>query len=475
MYRFNDKNFDRLSRNNSEFYDAESSASGWERLERRLDKELPIKKHDRRLYLFWLFLILILAGGFVFILERSPGTKSIHVSYNSDPNAESKDSSQTAASREDNLKPDSHVNSMDKPASDSNQQLEVTFMQNNEPSGKHNLAIVPVHKDKLSTIITRDDEIPRESDKVKMPDKKAKYSQAEIDDINKNDSFVTSIIHNNSHRLTTDKRMADLFPSKTPMVIDVIDNDEKESLKKIVGSDLDSFVRKSSINDSFITNRVAGVVNTKHSTRKIKDAPLSHWEFGILTGPDFSNVGFKYTYNTGINIGAMAGYRFTDRWAVNTGLTYTKKFYKVSSEDYYPPKHYWTQYVDLDYVKGNCSMFEIPVNIRYDVAQSNKNRYFASIGFTSYIMYNQAYTYYYWQNGVYKNRSWSTDSTFRHWMTTLSFSFGIERSLGHHLSIQAEPYFKVPLAGIGFGKIKLNSYGLYITLKYKPAGRSKNN
>lgn len=390
MYPFNDKDFDDLSRDAAEFYDIDSSASGWERLERRLDKELPIRKHDRRFYLFWLLLILILAGGSVFILERSPGTKSTHVSYQSDPNAGSKDSSRTAASREDNLKPASHVNSKDKPASDSNQQLEATFIQNNEPAGKHNPAIVSAHKDKLSTIITPDDEIPWESEKVKMPDKKAKYSQAEIDDINKNDAFVTSIIHNNSHRLTIDKRMADLLPAKTAMIVDAIDNAEKERLKKIVGIDFDSFSTKRAINDSFITNQVAGLVNTKHSTRKIKDVPLSHWEFGILTGPDFSNVGFKYTYNTGVNIGAMAGYRFTDRWLVNTGLIYTKKFYKVSSEDYFPPKHYWTQYVDLDYLKGNCSMFEIPVNIRYDAVQSNKNRYFAGTGVTSYIMNKQA-------------------------------------------------------------------------------------
>jgi hypothetical protein len=49
----------------------------------------------------------------------------------------------------------------------------------------------------------------------------------------------------------------------------------------------------------------------------------------------------------------------------------------------------------------------------------------------------------------------------------------MERSLGKHFSIQAEPYLKVPLKGLGIGNIRMDSYGILFTLKYKPTFNAK--
>jgi hypothetical protein len=44
----------------------------------------------------------------------------------------------------------------------------------------------------------------------------------------------------------------------------------------------------------------------------------------------------------------------------------------------------------------------------------------------------------------------------------------MERSLGKRFSLQAEPYLKVPLTGLGKGSMRMDSYGILFTLKYKP-------
>ena len=38
----------------------------------------------------------------------------------------------------------------------------------------------------------------------------------------------------------------------------------------------------------------------------------------------------------------------------------------------------------------------------------------------------------------------------------------------------AEPYIKLPLSGVGYGKVKLNSGGLLITVGFKPFAGSGN-
>src|SRR5688572_11081322 len=85
MYPLNDKDLDRLSRDAAEHYDVESSTSGWERLESRLDKELPEKKKDRRRFLFWLFLVgLLTGGGLIYMLGGAPRDNNLQASGNNE-------------------------------------------------------------------------------------------------------------------------------------------------------------------------------------------------------------------------------------------------------------------------------------------------------------------------------------------------------------------------------------------------------
>ena len=48
----------------------------------------------------------------------------------------------------------------------------------------------------------------------------------------------------------------------------------------------------------------------------------------------------------------------------------------------------------------------------------------------------------------------------------LNLSAGYEYEAGPHWRLQAEPYVKVPLTGVGAGKVQLLSAGVYFGLKY---------
>jgi len=79
-----------------------------------------------------------------------------------------------------------------------------------------------------------------------------------------------------------------------------------------------------------------------------------------------------------------------------------------------------------------------------------------------YKAYNNYYTY-----------PINSDSNSNYLFSIVNLSVGMERSLGKNFSIQAEPYLKIPLKGLGYGSMRMDSYGILFSLKYKPTFRSK--
>ena len=149
----------------------------------------------------------------------------------------------------------------------------------------------------------------------------------------------------------------------------------------------------------------------------------------------------------------------------------TTKNYKMNGSDYHPPKGYWTDYYKIETVAGECNMWDIPLNLRYNIAPRKKSNFFVSTGLSSYLMQEEDYDFFYYYNGNPTTRYRSMDTTRKYWMSILNISAGYERQIGKTFSLQVEPFFKQPLTGIGFGNMKLNSTGVYFTLKYKPLSR----
>jgi hypothetical protein len=48
----------------------------------------------------------------------------------------------------------------------------------------------------------------------------------------------------------------------------------------------------------------------------------------------------------------------------------------------------------------------------------------------------------------------------------LNLAAGYERDLSAHWSVLAEPYVKLPMGGVGAGKVRLASGGVFLGIKY---------
>ena len=219
--------------------------------------------------------------------------------------------------------------------------------------------------------------------------------------------------------------------------------------------------------DSQLVNpaKTGAAVTAKKKAKSKNEKAIN---IGLTAGLDVSTVRFTYGDNAGYNFGITGGYQFNKHWSAYTGVIYTKKNYKLNGSDYHPPKHYWTQYVNLQMVEGYCRMWEVPLLARYTFNPGSKTAYFASAGMSSYIMKKQAYDYSYKDaSGWAGTAAWTNDSTFNHVFSILSLSAGFEKSFGKHMNWQIEPYAKIPLGGVGFGNIKLSSFGINLTVQYR--------
>lgn len=483
MYHLDDKDVDRISRNAADNYKAPGEPS-WDALRQTLDKEMPQEKEKKRRGFFLLFLLagLSVAGSLFWFNYRKNISPDISALRNNKENGST-------------IAPTSNTPNITVPVAKANAVTTTGKKITDPKSGKANAvttdrAGLPALSEKENT-----DATTHTNSSNKFP---------------RNKSFKNNItgqplsgrpfLLNNASDISS-LRKGNKFKNNKPLTgTDNTDNtsDVTGSNKKPVAADKNLKAEDDTVSDTGsdknmsttgtnnITDKTTSAKDTvtskpvaepepekKESVKAEKKKPASKskvekaFNIGVTAGVDYTTVHFRYGDNAGFNIGIMGGYQFSKNWSVYTGAVYTKKNYKLSGKDYNPPASYWTSYVDLQTVDGYCRMWEVPLLARYTFNSKSNTRFFVSTGLSSYFMKMQQYNYNYKVNGTPGSNSWTNNTDYNHLFSILHFSAGIEKQIGKHLNWQVEPYAKLPLHGVGFGDIKLSSFGINFSIQYR--------
>jgi hypothetical protein len=196
---------------------------------------------------------------------------------------------------------------------------------------------------------------------------------------------------------------------------------------------------------------------------------------GFQLAPDFSSVNALAGDKPGSSFGLTIDYQFANRLHLNTGLLFTKKNYTARAADYHVPDvpgpwgYYGSIgiYKPVDFVKGSMTMLEIPLNLRYDFSITGNTVFFASGGFSTYLLGSERAKYYFeaFRQEVYKVCQYDNKSSI---LSTANLSLGVETGISNELSILVAPYMKLPVGDLGFGKIRMNSVGINVGIRYSP-------
>ena len=261
-----------------------------------------------------------------------------------------------------------------------------------------------------------------------------------------------------------------------------IEDPEKDVQQNSTKENTASKTATDNVNNPEITKKKKDAVNTQEVTKTKnteeadgKKKPIisgksfsNNFAIGLSAGPEVSSAGFNNWGKIAINYGIGLSYAVSSRFTLRTGFYISEKIYSADKAQYHAPPGS-ANYNYLYNIDADCKVYEIPVTVSYSFAKSKNHQWFGSAGLSSYLMKKESYDYYYkYPSGYTDWKSWSISNQNQHYFSVLDLSGGYQYSFSKRTSLLTEPYLKIPLTGVGEGKVKLNSAGILFTLSIKP-------
>ena len=417
----------------------------WEKMETLLDKHLPVEKKDRRRMFFLLFSVLLLGGGAFLIWQNNSGSKNEITSIDSQKQntvaAENNDQTKTNTDKNISTPIVPGTNHTKTEASTENPNTN-SFDPNPDQKIEINTSNIKVSKNKKAN-----NSVVKKTDPSKQP----------IEELVKNTEPERLLIE----KLTKNETGPTITEKK-----DLVKESEAEKTK--AESKPDSYRVEEHKEETKDTRPVA-VKKTNNNSQKNKSSFANNFFVTVSAGPDVSAVGG----NAGelrLGFGAGIGYQISKKFSVRTGFYAARKVYTAEPEDYHPPYNFWAYYPNLKNIEANCKVYEIPVTVDYKISTNKKESWFVSAGLSSLLMKEETYNYYYKpiSSPTYLTYTKTIENQNKHYFSVLNLSGGYTRVLNKNISLQAEPYLKIAMDGVGFGKVNLNSGGVLFSAVIKP-------
>lgn len=289
------------------------------------------------------------------------------------------------------------------------------------------------------------------------PPGRIKSTQQKYND--KSNIFELPVQENVNNKMITGDENIGINTEKFKEKVIKADSSNEVSMEEVVPN-------TSSIQDQNPEIQMTDPVTTETALPAKKEVAAKHNKLyiGITGGPDVSVVKSTTTSDIGYSLGLFAGYKFNNKIAVEAGILWDKKNYYSEGEHFKTERISVPPNVEILNASGMCNMFEIPLNLKYDFKKNDTRSWFITGGVSSYLMKKEDYTYLYKHYSstydVYKEYNNSTNN----WFSVVNFSVGYQhRFLGKNF-LRVEPYAKLPLTGIGIGKLPISSTGVLISV-----------
>lgn len=187
------------------------------------------------------------------------------------------------------------------------------------------------------------------------------------------------------------------------------------------------------------------------------------WQIGVQGGSNLGMVRGDISKKPGVNAGVVVQRKLgTSRFSLESGVMYESMTYAVNNEDFTPNGYPVSSKVSN--IEGSCSMIDVPVNVRYDVVSSKKNKAFVSTGVSPTMIIKQSYIYDYDKGDGPDRIDRDVSGKGNNVYAVANLSIGYEQKW-NHVSVQIAPYVKIPMGEIGYGNLSLGGIGTQISIK----------
>lgn len=433
----------------------EFQEKSWDQMEALLEKHLPAEKKRRRLFI--LFFTLLTTGALVFLILLQRPAKPNLISTKQTAQAP------TVAPLPDAGKEKKEAAGKKTPLSAADAGLvrdETTPVSNVGPATKPATRYAPAHTGMVPRKSKRTPQelnvsAPAEPENIRKRDVaiQQKTANRPAED-NSNETKTTLIIGNDTNPVKTSVPQTETT-AEVPAIADSSTTDKKD--------------------EQTAADSAAIAEAAKPAGKTGKAAKSFSKRLGIIAslGVDINGVRLNKLNNAKTVWGVGLSYDISRRLTLRTGFFASRKIYVANPSDYHPPYNFWNYYPNLQKIDANCMIYEIPLSVIYNGGNTAKSHWFASAGLSSLIMKSEEYGYSYKDaSGQPRYYSRSIYNKNQHLFSTLQLSGGYNIRLSSRSSLLAEPYLKLPLSGVGYGKVRLYSAGVMLTAIVKPFAKN---
>jgi hypothetical protein len=242
---------------------------------------------------------------------------------------------------------------------------------------------------------------------------------------------------------------------------------EEKPLSSIIDTSLAGGATLASANTTLPAETNSDKKQDAAKQKRIKATNTSKFkpQFGlaILVSPDINGVASFKQPQVGTNIGMLFSVGITKNLTISTGGNYSRKPYITDFSNYYAGYKFKT---DPQQVYADCRVLDIPLNIDYRFYHKSGNSFSVGTGLSSYIMLKESYTYDYADPATVGPAGFSVANRHDHILGVLNLNATYDRQINAKFSIAAQPYFKIPLTDIGNSRVRLQSAGLAVGLRW---------
>ncbi|WP_462253837.1 porin family protein [Ferruginibacter sp.] len=452
-----DEEIDNLIRDAANQHHPPYDDKAWGKMEVLLDKHLPQKK-DRKKYIFFILFFLLLGSAVIFSVNNA-GKKTVTVSTNQ------QDAKSVAAAKDFTSSPD---NNTDKITAETSGKT---------PSSTQNVTPALATANNINT----ENILPGTKKLTLANNKNTTGSTAKLI-YSKKGGFALKIkkpatVSDNETDLSTEKNTIVQNSDNENMVStpETVNTNEPDLKITIIKTDSvaekteNGNVEKEKIAAEKKEPVAAAVKEKKNNNKKFADK----FTVTLSAGEELSYIHINNSGKLKPFYGAGLNYTLSKRFTLRSGFLVSKKIYSAAPGQYKfaagTTVNPWLQKINAD-----CNVYEIPLTLQYNFKQVKNHNWYGGMGFSSYLMKKETYDY------LYKSANgqvWSYQRTYKNenenYFSVLTLSGGYQYKLNHRFSFLAEPFLKIPINGIGAGKVKLNSAGLLVTAAVKPFAKKK--
>ncbi|MEP6684066.1 MAG: hypothetical protein ABJA35_12435 [Parafilimonas sp.] len=430
---------DEMMRKAAENYEVDADkAADWNAVYNAVhENEAPLpgqEKKKRRFFAFWWLLLIPL--GWIANTEYNKFHSSQTVAKNNSENSIS----------------------AKKPPADEKKTVPSQSLKNENLPGKNTTVAIDnlkIHQQ----ILPKNFNVKRSNDnlnaEILLNNKQATNSQLQTPGISKTKNNTTA-----GNIETQQDNIQNQTESSDQLSSNIASNKTADNIQEKIQSS-DTVQQKNSL-PVVITNETKNKESATAKSTQIKIKTNGHYFYGgLVAGTDLSFIKYQKIQPVGYNVGLLVGYKF-NKLSIESGLLLDKKNYYTSGEYFDQTKVPFFRYAELVSANGYCRMYEIPLNIKYDISSHKKHTWFATAGLSSYLMNKELYHYAYKQNGVNGYGSYPYLHTTKNWFSIVNLSAGYQLQMNSKSNLRIEPYYKTTLSGVGTGNLSITSVGLNV-------------